>query len=291
MSLVKRERKVPIQDLGAKLRVLADEFLFKNYFNILGRLELLGPVLADFAESPEVAELLVAPVEVANNPTAESVNLEMRDALKLLVKDNIHRAKLIGTEVNWAAIHQAQAAISNAEAQLGPPRVAADQKLTDLNSDGIKITCMGELCGEPVATNLRESGWISVKEKLPEFEEPVWGLLRMQDSTGYCLAIVMRGDGDDGWLWHICDDWGGRMIAWPYRLEDSAQFECDDDYRVKLWMPLSALPKPPEPVCNAIVATNSVTGEEDTCSLKLGHFPETPHELDLSSKSEKGGAN
>ena len=55
---------------------------------------------------------------------AESVNANARliaaapdllEALRLLVRDNIHRAKLIGTEINWAAIHQAEAAIAKAE--------------------------------------------------------------------------------------------------------------------------------------------------------------------------------
>jgi len=41
-------------------------------------------------------------------------NSVMLEALELLVQDNIHRAKLIGTQVNWAAIHQAQAAIQKA---------------------------------------------------------------------------------------------------------------------------------------------------------------------------------
>ena len=87
-------------------------------------------------------------------------------------------------------------------------------------------------------------GWISVKERIPEFEEAVWGLLPIENGAGWCLAIVMRGDGEDGWLWHICTEFTGvNMVQWP--LSDDADFECDDDYQVRYWMPLTALPLGP----------------------------------------------
>lgn len=38
----------------SKLRELAEKFLFEKYPNIGGRLELLVPILADFASSPEI---------------------------------------------------------------------------------------------------------------------------------------------------------------------------------------------------------------------------------------------
>jgi hypothetical protein len=89
--------------------------------------------------------------------------------------------------------------------------------------------------------------WISVADRIPKYEEPVWGLVRA-NSACFRLAIVMRGDGEEGWIWHVCTDWNYTgMISWP-ELGQAADFECDDDYQVKYWLPLSALPKPPKDV-------------------------------------------
>jgi hypothetical protein len=70
-------------------------------------------------------------------------------------------------------------------------------------------------------------GWISVDDRLPDFEVPVLGVI------GESIYPVCRYDDSDGWLW------GCLHIG---ALDDVMSYECDDDYQVTHWMPLPAAP-------------------------------------------------
>lgn len=77
--------------------------------------------------------------------------------------------------------------------------------------------------------------WISVKEGLPDLDDPVW---LFEDGRAW---IGGRSDGGDGWLWCNCD--GTQYLrdgVWH-----ATDFNMDDDYQPSHWMPLTAAPTIP----------------------------------------------
>lgn len=75
--------------------------------------------------------------------------------------------------------------------------------------------------------------WISVNERLPEFDIPVWL------ACGDNLFIGSRCDDGDGWLW--CNCYGS--MYWDKTKGKWASFDAEaDDYSPTHWMPL---PEPP----------------------------------------------
>jgi hypothetical protein len=73
--------------------------------------------------------------------------------------------------------------------------------------------------------------WISIDERLPELDIPVWL------ACGDNLFIGCRNDDGDGWLW--CNCYGS--MYWDKTKWSS--FDADaDDYLPTHWMPL---PTPP----------------------------------------------
>jgi hypothetical protein len=75
------------------------------------------------------------------------------------------------------------------------------------------------------------SDWISVEDRLPEFDVPV---LVTPKAWPDAVWSAMLFDEDDGYLW-------AQYTFGP--LNDKGSYECDDDYQYTLWMPL---PEPPE---------------------------------------------
>ncbi len=80
-------------------------------------------------------------------------------------------------------------------------------------------------------------GWISVKDRLPELDYPVW----LFDSDVGAF-IGERGDTGEGWLYgrssHFYQDKNGAWLT----------SDCEqDDFNVSHWMPLPAAPSIPAP--------------------------------------------
>jgi hypothetical protein len=77
--------------------------------------------------------------------------------------------------------------------------------------------------------------WISVSERLPEMDLPVWLV------EGDRVWVGARGDDGEGWVWgnsygsHYWDKSAGKWTAFDN--------ECDDDYQPTHWQ---ALPEPPK---------------------------------------------
>lgn len=83
------------------------------------------------------------------------------------------------------------------------------------------------------------SGWISVKDRLPELDQLVTLCFanyagRPQYAWG---ARVFDGD---GWLWGIASGLGGHID--PGRDVSWNSVEADDDYPVQFWRPLDEVP-------------------------------------------------
>ncbi len=75
--------------------------------------------------------------------------------------------------------------------------------------------------------------WISVDERLPEYNIPV---LTFDINYPEWIQPLMLCEGEDGWLWagldtHMCN------------LLDSDNYVCDDEYICTHWMPLPDSPK------------------------------------------------
>lgn len=87
----------------------------------------------------------------------------------------------------------------------------------------------------PVAAAV-PAGWVSVDERLPEMDEPVWLF-----EPGTSPWIGGRGEGGEGWLW--CSTQGTE-----YQRSDGtwscASMIADDDYQPTHWQPLPAAPAP-----------------------------------------------
>lgn len=79
--------------------------------------------------------------------------------------------------------------------------------------------------------------WVSVSEKLPDLDIPVW---LYEESLG--IWIGGRGDSGDGWLWGNC--YGSHFFNTKTGKWDCYDMECDDDYQPTLWMHLPESPKP-----------------------------------------------
>lgn len=72
--------------------------------------------------------------------------------------------------------------------------------------------------------------WISVEDRLPEYETNV--LVAMQGG----ISVGAISDEGDGWMWSVADYIGGDLA--------SAECMCDDDYSaITHWMPLPEAPK------------------------------------------------
>ena len=68
---------------------------------------------------------------------------------------------------------------------------------------------------------MTEHKWISVQERLPEFDVPVSG------KTPRGIGIYKRVDDEDGWVWYqqtYCED-----------MLNEFGFECEDDYQIVEW--------------------------------------------------------
>lgn len=81
--------------------------------------------------------------------------------------------------------------------------------------------------------------WVSVDERLPDIDVPVWLY-----EPGRGAWVGCRSDSGEGWLWG--NTYGnhslradGSWSAWGH--------EVDDDYRPTFWQPLPALPPAPAP--------------------------------------------
>ena len=72
--------------------------------------------------------------------------------------------------------------------------------------------------------------WISVKERLPEYDVSVIG------TDGRSIGVYSLYDSGDGWLW-ACGD--GLMCD----LEE-IEMDAGDEYILTHWMPLPILPHP-----------------------------------------------
>jgi hypothetical protein len=79
------------------------------------------------------------------------------------------------------------------------------------------------------------TAWVSVEERLPEFDVPVW----MHESGGRIRigAWCFTGDGS---LWTNC--YGSEFYSHKLGRWDASDMEMDDDYQPTHWMPL---PEPP----------------------------------------------
>ena len=75
--------------------------------------------------------------------------------------------------------------------------------------------------------------WISVKDRLPEFDTPVMIILGGSFHSKN-IWLMLRDNDYDGWLWseHISGC-----------INDKDNYEASDDYAVTHWMPL---PEPPK---------------------------------------------
>lgn len=81
--------------------------------------------------------------------------------------------------------------------------------------------------------------WISVMEKLPEFDTVVLVCWRnTPTSVDPIYSWGARLDDGDGWLWGL----GGRWGVHPDQTATWNDVDADDDYNVTHWMPL---PVPP----------------------------------------------
>lgn len=80
------------------------------------------------------------------------------------------------------------------------------------------------------------SGWISVKDKLPDLDQIVIIRFPSGYDGSHIYAWGGRTDDGDGWCWGRVDAYGG-MISLKGEIID-----IDDDYPVTHWQPL---PEPP----------------------------------------------
>jgi len=72
--------------------------------------------------------------------------------------------------------------------------------------------------------------WISVKDRLPEYNETVWAC---NEKDGYVnLACIVNPD-NDGWLWAVTNG-----IIYSEDGKIVSECELDDDYDFTHWMPL-----------------------------------------------------
>lgn len=105
--------------------------------------------------------------------------------------------------------------------------------LANLNTEGeqtVEEQIIRRLCAE-----VERHQWISVDERLPPIETPVWLL---QEGRIRPMFVGCYTDTGDGLLWADCNGseyWNG------------SEWECTeaefDDYKIAAWMPL---PNPPE---------------------------------------------
>jgi len=79
--------------------------------------------------------------------------------------------------------------------------------------------------------------WIATKDRLPRFDIPVLACLESgYDGSLYILPMIRSYVENEGWYWCVHSGSG-------LDLADKNNYECEDDYDVRYWMPL---PKPPK---------------------------------------------
>ena len=82
------------------------------------------------------------------------------------------------------------------------------------------------------------SEWISVKDRLPPTDIPVWGYLPDKILP---ILVLCRADTDEGWLWANCYNSQEYHHGWT-----CYEAEIDEDYQPTYWMPLPSPPKETE---------------------------------------------
>jgi hypothetical protein len=82
--------------------------------------------------------------------------------------------------------------------------------------------------------------WISVKDRLPKFDQVVMVCYPSGYNGEPLYAFGARVDDSDGWLWGVQSGYSGGIYAKEEAGDNS--IEADDDYPVQFWCPL---PEPP----------------------------------------------
>lgn len=77
------------------------------------------------------------------------------------------------------------------------------------------------------AFNAGLNRWISVKDRLPEYNVPV---LTCDIDYPDHINPLMLFDSGEGWLW--------AGLAHSWNISDPEAYECDDEYSCTHWMPL-----------------------------------------------------
>ena len=73
---------------------------------------------------------------------------------------------------------------------------------------------------------MNKDGWVSVKERMPEYNNPV---LTMHEDYPNSINAMMLFDSGEGWLW------AAPNFTW--NLLDPDCYVCDDEYTCTHWMP------------------------------------------------------